>query len=478
MKLDLKRDARQEICTEKWKQNKGVGAIDACPRFGKTNVGLKIIAKNRAKSPDSKIVILTPSEVIQKHWENHISDVRVLTSHRAKNIIKDLTDKTIDILIVDELHKFTSDDNVSLLDTLCQHSKFRLALTGTYPHNNNKLKSLFPVVDTITEEEARREGWISEYIEYNIPVSLTDEEKTRYTKFSNLIAETLELFKGKAKLINGDTKLFDDDFDLIMSCYVGKKPKYGTIKYIPGHAIREALAKLMGWTRDLDLSDSHNKERDIYWRPENIYERCKLFRQFISSRNEILINNTAKLNLIKEIIEYNDVPTIIFNESIEFVNTIADALGRKAIAYHSKIKSRPMLDDDGNILRYSTGKVKMFGAIRLKEAAIEGIRSNKYKYLVTAKSLDEGLDLPQLQQVIITAGSTNPVQQLQRSARGKTLDTGNSLKLTHIFNLYVDNFKDVIGTTIISRDKSKLITRQKTYTHSVKWLNNLSDLTL
>lgn len=478
MKIDLKRDARQELCTEKWKRNKGVGAIDACPRFGKTNIGLKIISKNRDKSPNSRIVILTPSELVQKHWENHISDVSVLTSNKAKNKIEDLKKNTIDILIVDELHKFTSDDNITLLDTLCQYSKFRLALTGTYPYDNKKLKSLFPVVDVITEEEARKEGWLSDYIEYNIPVSLTDEEKTRYTKFSEFITETLELFKNKANLINSGTQLFESDFDLIMSCYVGKKPKDPSVKYIKSSIIREVLATKMGWNRDLDLSDSYNKERDLYWRPENIYERCKLFRQFIASRNEILVNNHEKLKIIKEIVELNDVPTIIFNESTEFVNTIADELGPKAIPYHSKIKSRPMIDDEGNVIKYTTGKVKMFGATRLKEAAMEGIKSGKYKYLVTAKALDEGLDLPQLEQVIITAGSTNPIQQQQRSARGKTIDVENASKYTHIFNLYVDNFRDVLNNVIVSRDKSKLITRQKSYTHSVKWLNSLSDLTL
>ena len=477
MKIDLRRDARHDESCNKFVANKGVGCIYACPRFGKTTIGKKLITRNRLKQPNSKIVILTPSEIVEKHWRNYVDDVIIMTSNKAKNNLANLLKEDIDFLIVDELHKFVSDDNVNLLKSITTVSKYRLALTGTYP-NNKTLTALFPIVDTITEEEAIANGWISEYIEYNVPIELNDNEKVKYIKYSEFITETLELFKGKSKLLNGKTQLVKDDFDLIMSCYTGIRPKNNNIKYIHGDIIRQALATIMGWNKDLDLSNSYNRERDLYWSPSNIYERCKQFKQFMSSRNEILINNSNKLNAIVDIIRMNDVPTIIFNESTEFVNKVADRLGILAIPYHSNIKSRPMLDENNNIIRSKNGKPKMFGATRLKRMAIEGMQSGRYKYLVTAKALDEGLDLPILEQVIITGGSENPIQQLQRSARGKTLDNNNKNKFTRIFNLYVDDFNDIIGINVKSRDKAKLINRQSKYTHSVKWINKLSDLTI
>ena len=486
MKIDLKRDARQDESTNKWAYNKGIGAVDACPRFGKTHVGLKAINKNRNKHPTSNIVILTPSESIEKHWEFHLSTHRyhpdakttIITSHKAKNQVNKLKASLIDILIVDELHKYSSEDNLNLLKELATHSKFRLGLTGTYPYDNKTIKSLFPVVDVITEQEARDNGWISDYYEYNVPTILNDDEKVKYSKYSELISETLDLFRGKAAAINGSKHLFDDDYDLIMSCYLGKRINNPNLKYLKAEIIRNALAKIMGWNRDLDLTNSRNRDIDAIWRPENIYERCKAFKQFVANRNNILINNKSKLNTVLDIIKLNDVPTIIFNESTDFANEIANAIGEKAIVYHSKIKSRPMMDGAGNVVKTQTGKVKMFGAQSLKKLAIEGFKTERYKYLVTAKSLNEGLDLPSIQQVIITAGTANPIDQVQRSARGKTTDSFNPDKLTHIFNLYVDDFFDVINTRIVSRDKSKLIQRQSKYTHSVIWLNSLKEITL
>lgn len=477
IKFDVTKDVRQDESLIKWKLNKGIGCVNACPRFGKTKIGLKAIEKRRQYRPNSRIVVIVPSEIIENHWtQQDTTDIfEIYTSHKVKNNFKDLSEDPIDLLIVDELHKFTSDDNTSLLVSLSQISKFRLALTGTYPSDNKILSSWFPVIDTITEEEALDKNWISDFIEYNIPVPLTNKEKIQYAKFSKYISETLELFKNKYKSVNQGTNLLDGDLDLIYSCYLGKKHKG---RYIPGDAFRELVAKLMGWDRNLDLSIPANRDRDIYWNPNNIYERCKEFKMFVSRRNEILINNENKLELLLYICKQNPVPTIIFNESTEFVNIIADKLGKQAIPYHSKIKSRPLFDEDGNIVKYKTGKVKMFGATRLKNEAIEGIKSGKYLYLVTVKSLDEGLDLPMLEQVIITAGSANPLQQLQRSARGKSINGEDSNKLTKIFNLYIDDYFDDFSQLIKSRDKSKLMERQKNYTHSVKWLNSINDITL
>lgn len=478
MIFDTTKDSRQEDATIKWRNNHGIGCINACPRFGKTRIGLKIIDKIYYKLPkEPNILILVPSEIVEKTWNSQLTKKAVvLTSNKAKNLLAGLLTHNYDLLIVDEVHKFTSEENLKLLSKLAEVSKFRLALTATYPKDNNVIERLFPVIDVITEEEALERGWISDFVEYNIPTELNKEEKHKYIKFSQLISETLALFKGKLDLVNKGSSFLRDDLELIYACHSGKKFKK---KYVPGHVFRDILAAGMGWTKDLDLSNPHNKERDVYWNPNNIYERCKTFKTFVAKRNELLINNENKLKLILQICDTNRVPTIIFNENIEFVNTIADALGHKAIAYHSKIKSRPVFDEEvGDYIRFSTGRIKMFGAATLKNEALEGIRTGRYLYLVTAKALDEGLDLPELEQVIITAGSHNPLQQIQRSSRGKTIDGENVNKFTRIFNLYIDDFRDDFGELIRSRDKSKLYERQKNYEHSVKWVNDLSEITL
>ena len=61
-------------------------------------------------------------------------------------------------------------------------TKYRLALTGTYPHGNTTVEELYPIVDIITEDEAIKEGWISKYREYNIKLELEDDDKEQYYK--------------------------------------------------------------------------------------------------------------------------------------------------------------------------------------------------------------------------------------------------------------------------------------------------------
>lgn len=482
MKISDDRIGRQVICIEKWKNNKYVGALDACPRFGKTYVGLRAIDElKNLLHITPKVLIIVPSEIIRNQWEKLTVDydnITILTTQLAINQLDELLYEAWDLSIIDEIHRYSTPDSRNMIIKLAEMSASILALTGTYPYNDREIKKYFPVFDVITEQEAAENGWISDYVEYNIPVELDESDKIRYANYSTFITETLELFKDKAKYVNGNVKLVEDDYDLIRACYVGTKVRYGNVTYIPSDVFRTAISSIMGWRINLDLSKPSNRELDIYWNPNNIYERCKQFTSFVSKRNEILINNKQKLNMVLSIIKANPVPTIIFNESIDFVEQIADALGNDAIAYHSKIKSRFIYDEQGNKICFSTGRPKIFGATKLKDEAIRGIKSGRYKYLVTAKSLDEGLDLPELRQVIITAGSTNPISQIQRVARVKTTDDKDLNKIAHIFNIYVEDFINQLGDKIKSRDKAKLFNRQKNYTYSVKWLNNLSDFSV
>jgi len=100
--------------------------------------------------------------------------------------------------------------------------------------------------------------------------------------------------------------------------------------------------------------------------------------------------------------------------------------------------------------------------------------SGKYKYLVTTRALDEGLTIPNVEQIIITAGSINPIQQSQRTARGKTIDNKNINKQTKIFNLYFDDFYTLSGQYIKSRDKQKLLDRQSSNVYFINSLNDIS----
>ena len=97
-------------------------------------------------------------------------------------------------------------------------------------------------------------------------------------------------------------------------------------------------------------------------------------------------------------------------------------------------------------------------------------------FLSTARALDEGLDIPTIEQVITTAGTANPVQYAQRNARGKRVDIYNPNKVTRILNLYFDDFIGASGNIVKSRDKQKLVAKQRERNSTVIWLHDLSDI--
>ena len=314
-------------------------------------------------------------------------------------------------------------------------------------------------------------------------MELSDEDKIGYIKFSEPISETLRLFKNCHKLfkLQEEIYLFKDEYDLIQSCYSGKKISKG---YIKAYIIREQLASKMGWSKKLDLSTSQGKALEDYWNPVNLEIRTKTFVNFVRKRTEIIHNNTIKLNAVLDI--YNKFPnkTICFNESIDFAERIKDSirftLNMSAICYHSKIISSSLIDPNTNqyYLYMSGAKVgepKMFGKKAILDDMLKGMINGKYNFLSTARALDEGIDIPNLEQIITTAGSANPIQYSQRSARAKTIDCYNPSKIARIINLYFDDFQSE-GETIRCRDKQKLRLRQKFSNSNVNWVNSLDDV--
>ncbi len=468
---DQSKTIRQEESIQKWRNAKGIGTLLLCPRFGKTKIGVTIINRIINKNDKSEIIVLTPSEYITNYWKSYFTDKQLLDnkitiiSIDTYNKDRSKYRKRYDLVVVDEIHKMLSEVRYACLNELHVMSKWWLNLLGIMPNDKGKImiESFAPVIDEITVDEAMSNNWVSDSIEYNLALELSDDDKLRYIRFTNMISETIKLFDGvHNRVLYNNQKIFESDFDLIYACYTGKKVKHG---YVEGIKFREMVASVMGWQSNLDLTIEYNDERNKYWNPNAIYERTKLFTTIVKQRNEILANNEIKLNCVVDIIKKYNSPTIVFNESIDFVTKIADSLGKDAIAYHSKIESRPIWDDENNDwFRYKDGakkdQPKMFGSSKIKDETIKGIISGKYKYLITAKALDEGLTIPNLEIVIITAGSTNPIQQGQRIGRGCTIDNNNPNKQTKVFNLYFDDIILEDNKIIKSRDKTKLIERQ------------------
>jgi len=489
--LDVTKDERQRQGAEIW-MSKRKGTLNYIMRFGKTRVGCIIMGKLLKENADCKIIIAVPSDIIRKNWYVDIvrnSDGDVLPEDAfnkykigiltADELVNAPLPIKCDLLIVDEIHKFTSAKRLSIIRGNKVSYSMILGLTGTFPNKEEKIEinKHCPVIDSISDSEAISNGWISDFVEYNIPLELSEEDKFKYIKLTMPIKKMLSQFKNTARLfqLSPGEFMFKSDYDLIVACVSGKVHNG---KYYNASNIRLTLATIKGWSKDIDTSSDYGRELDASWNPNRLVDDAQVFINSIRSRSEIINNNPVKLKAVLDLFTHFTETTICFNESTDFADQIVNLVNYKfkrpiAIAYHSNVKSQHLVNPEtGTYYTYKSGPnhglPKVFGKDSIKNIALEGVMSGKYLLLSTARALDEGLSLSNIKQVITTAGTTNPLQYKQRNARGRTVDIYDPDKVTRIFNLYFEDFYDYnnldtsgIPKLIHCRDKDKLIIRQE-----------------
>lgn len=487
---------RQEIGVQYAERHNFIGTLNYSLRFGKTLTGIKIINRLKYNKNIKSVVILVPNSNLRLQWTNEIDEhifglkVLIYTANSALN--QDSLE--CDLLIVDEIHKFTSDARILLLNGNKIKHTYRIGLTGTYPenesNNTNIIYKFYPIIDTITEEEAIINNWISDYIEYNYGLDLPDYDKDKYIKYSKFIGEVLNDFKGIDEYFTYSGKrVLKDHYQAIVSCRVGLSiNKYllnsDKSEYIPSAKIREYVAKQKGWYYGIESDSMINRN----WSPTAIENKVNMFEDFVQKRNQLINNNQVKLEAVLNIVEkFKDKIIIIFNQSIDFADKLTDAInanfGNIAICYHSKVSSRPLLDEHGNYYKYKTGnkkgEIKIFGQKSLKDNAIAGIKCGFYKVLVTVMALDEGFNVEDMEIAITTSGTTNPIQHKQRTGRVKTLSPYRK-KETLVINLFFQNFniehQDGTINIVRSRDQTKLRLRQRQSENLIYWVENIEDI--
>lgn len=471
----MNRTTKQKELEDIFFDNDCIGIEDVVPRFGKTRLGINIAIRYMKLFAKTEVLIVTPSLAILQHWETtlikHFGDVPSNFNVMNTDSILNLKSFDIDLLIIDEIHLFTTDKRFDLINGKHIHYSHFLGLTGSMPsgYNYKLLTSVAKVIARVTEEEAVENEWISPYIEYNVSLEFPRNDQIEYIERSIPISETLKQFRGleqKFKL-KGGVYMFRSTYDLITGCYYGKSTIYG---YFKGDEIRHILASKMGWSYNLNLTSKYNRNLNNTWSPGAIRDAALLFIKSVEYRHDLMTNNIVKLNAILLIIgKLKDKKAIIFNGSINFAEAVKDTLnhniiGYNAISYHSKMKGKPMLGDDGEFIKYKSGKkqgeIKLFGQKSVLSEVIEGTIRGKYDAISVVNAFDQGVDIPNIDLVLTTSGSTNVITNKQRTARGKTY-YGD--KVSIIINLFFDDFIININNkdnTIISRDKRKLMQRQ------------------
>jgi superfamily II DNA or RNA helicase len=498
----MTKDERGDIGINVWLKHNGRGTLNYTMQFGKTFVGIKVGQRAIIRNANVKVIILTPSEVVHTIWFRYIAlyistttNVRIVT----KNSMMNMNDLECDILIIDEIHKFLTDNCFEALTRI--KFKFILGLTGTPPTKGvelTRLNLICPVIDIISEQEAVDNGWITPFEEFNYVIQFPEKDKERYISLSEPISETLSLFKGLANDINKYFKaaLFKSDYSVIDACYRGVEHPFMKGIRFPPSDIRVIVSSIKGWRMDLELTNEYNIQLNEYWNPLAVELRTKMFDKQIRLRNTLMITHPLKLEKVNEVVLKFPRPTIIFNESTDFADAVCNSINKLGIAsipictvYHSNIEGRFIKDDRGDYIIYKSGakagEPKKFGKTFLLADTIDGMTTGRYTCLSTSKALEIGLSISNIENVINTGGTTNPNTYKQRAARGKTVDIYNPNKKTLIVNVVFDNFirdtidenGNVTSKLIKSRDLTKLIERQGEFSDA-KWVTSIDEISI
>jgi len=482
------------------------GILNYVPRFGKSRTALKCASAALKHNGKSNVLIVASNDVQINQWqstlatynvmclyEEQLNDVKITTIHK---LAKHHTEITIDygIIIFDEIHNYTSDERYAILTSTTVTSSSKLGLTGSVANGEKgkMITDLLPIVDVIDEDEAILNGWISNYVEYNYGIDFNDSEMKMYAMYSEHITVVTKNFVGLSQQVakHNFTKDFNDiptsfniqldDYRLIIACAKGY---YNTdVKhFINSDTVCKIVSYVKGYNKNLEPNNDYNKMVIDNWSPTAISSNTNRFKVYVENRNKLMTDSLNKMYATLDVVsKYKDKTIIIFMGSIKSADLITNMINSRfgsnyASCYHSKIESRYLKDSNGNVITFGNGKPKKFGKTGLKKYALRGLTDGSIKVLVTVNSLDEGLDIPNINLAITTFGSTNPIQHTQRTARAKTINPTNTTEKVTIFNIYFDDFI-FEGDTIKSRDKIKLIQRQSSGNSRVININNINTL--
>lgn len=391
---------------EKWIKAGARGFFEWCTGSGKSYLACLAIKLANERHPDKEINVVVPTTVLQEAWtddkKGHIK------LHGLKNVnvfvINTYVKETHDcaLLIIDEVHTATGAKSKHF-NTVIDKTKFNwiLCLSATLEKEHKEFlhKRNVKCISTLTADDAVKNGWLSPYRILCVPIELDDEDKDKY--------------------------------DIINKNY----SKYGS-PFFKGSFIDFNLA--MGCLSKGKILTDYAKE--INWDEKQLQIMALQWNRNMRLRKEFLYHIDSKINAAIEITTHLQMQTILFGQSIAGADKINVALGDKCVEYHSKITAKTLKE---NLKRLRDGRTKV-------------------DYISSAKGLEAGFDLPNLQLGITWSRTSKALRATQTLGRILRKVEG---KTAYFIELYVPETQD-------ERWLQSSLKGQK----NVLWLNSINQV--
>ncbi len=496
--------ARQKLSVYKYKQIPKLedgsrrGILEGCTGFGKTLVAilraLEIINK---ESPESLINVVVPRTDLKDDWykkgghiETHdLKNVNVYVVNSYVNFITTNPDYLIcNYLILDECHRYAREESEHF-STVVDITTFDecMALSATLNDGERRFlaKKGFTIFDTITAEEAEREGWIPPSVVFNLGIELSEEDREVYDKINDRF--------------NYYFARFEHNFALVQACRSAKHLVF-TVKELRDIVSETKTAEQWVWW--WAQSNGWKGEEQSEFHPKKIVEDARLFGVAMDERKRFLYDAQSKIQACLQIEKgFRGKRIMFFSESSRFADSLAQRIGHDARPYHSGVPTE-LRNNVGKVVakaekvksgksytiffRGNSGKLWTLDQVKSVIPDVKKISSNTVLKetmslfekgaigsICTVKKLDEGTNVEVLEVVVIASYTSASRQSTQREGRGKRIDVENPNKRAIIIYLYIKGTQEEKAWLKKAQSQTRRIFKVNSVEEIFRTLDNL-----
>lgn len=410
----------QEEAISKWFKNDKQGIFEMATGTGKTFTALNCIKRLLDEKNELLTVISCPYAHLVEQWANDVEnflDVRSYRIYASGNAKwkKDLSDLVFDfdLGVIDKAIILTTHNTFSRDFFINEVSSI---LTDT-----------FLIVDEVHHVASKTFslGLLEDY-KYRLALSATpyihnNQEATDLLfNYFNGIVFSYGIEKALSDTGPGDSILAPYD-------YFPKAVKLSENELRDYMELSKEIARLSIFNQK-EMSDS--------------------YKSLLIKRKNIINDAKSKLDCLRDILRIydNDLDHLIVFCSPHQKNRVLEILREEGIS-----PVHQFTQDEG------TKKSEQFGGLSQREYLVEKFDEGYFKSLVAIKCLDEGVDIPSADKVIIMSSSNNPREYIQR--RGRVLRRYEGKEKAEIYDMAViqsDEYGNLIDS-IIEGEKNRLM---------------------
>lgn len=314
---NLSRTERQEQGVQRWVDNKLCGTLNWATGVGKTRGGLMAISRFLKKNPTKSVIIVVPSEPIQRQWNQELIDWNLFQQCSVKTMSDTSVNKySCTLLVIDEIHKVGAPTLLNIFKNV-QYTII-LGLTATFERLDGKdeiISKKCPIVDTISVEEAIENKWLADYREYEVLIE----------------PEDIDVYKEVNKEFYEHFSFFNYDFNLAMKCATD-------------------------WKRRSELAKERCREdqsEDFKTVNKQILVHAMGFSRTLQARKKYIYNHPKKIELTNLILENRqDKKCITFSATIAMAEKIkygAVYSGKDSVK-KGRMNLQEFVQQDGGVL--------------------------------------------------------------------------------------------------------------------------------